>query len=103
MIQAQVEDRRALLPDGREVHLPRGEVVVLSRIVAARGRCVTHEDLCLSLWPITADEPEGARAIITLYVHRLRRKLGKDVIWTVWGSGYRLGGAWPTAGLKETT
>ena len=74
--------------------LQGGEVLVLSE---REGDLLEHfarrptqiferEALLLSVFPEAADP-----GVVDTYVHYLRRKLGRDVVLTVRGVGYRLG------------
>jgi two-component system response regulator QseB len=78
--------RRVLRADGLEVELSEREAALL-RVLAARPTQVfSRADLLTRVF----DEAESDGAVDT-YVHYLRRKLGKDVVRTVRGLGYRLG------------
>ncbi|MCG2624575.1 response regulator transcription factor [Arthrobacter sp. I2-34] len=79
---------------GRSVTLDSGAVLVLSE---REGDLLEHfarrptqifprDDLLLSVFPDATDE-----GVVDTYVHYLRRKLGRDVVLTVRGIGYRLG------------
>ncbi|SDE58753.1 DNA-binding response regulator, OmpR family, contains REC and winged-helix (wHTH) domain [Pseudonocardia oroxyli] len=79
--------------DAREVHTDTGPVALSQReaellgTLAARPRQVfTREDLLVTCFP-EAENP----VIVDTYVHYLRRKLGRPVVDTLRGRGYRLG------------
>lgn len=79
--------------DAREVHTGAGPVALSQReadllgTLAARPRQVfTREDLLVTCFP-EAENP----VIVDTYVHYLRRKLGRPVVDTLRGRGYRLG------------
>ena len=74
------------MPDGEDVELSDREAALLATLMGAPGRIFTRSQLLDRAF-------EGAEAdgTIDLYVHYLRRKLGKQVIRTVHGSGYRFG------------
>ena len=74
------------MPDGEDVELSDREAALLATLMGAPGRIFTRSQLLDRAF-------EGAEAdgTIDLYVHNLRRKLGKQVIRTVHGSGYRFG------------
>ncbi len=81
----ETERRTVLRPDG-PVSLSGRECALLE-VLARRPRQVfTREDLLALAFP-RAEDP-GA---VDTYVHYLRRKLGKGVVETVHGLGYRLG------------
>ncbi len=73
-------------PDGAEVALSEREAGLLT-VLAGRPRQVfSRQDLLARVF----DEAESENAVDT-YVHYLRRKLGRSVVRTVRGLGYRLG------------
>ena len=74
------------MPDGEDVELSDREAALLATLMGAPGRIFTRSQLLDRAF-------EGAEAdgTIDLSVHYLRRKLGKQVIRTVHGSGYRFG------------
>lgn len=73
-------------PDGSEVALSEREAGLLA-VLAARPRQVfSRTDLLARVF----DEAESENAVDT-YVHYCRRKLGRGVVRTVRGLGYRLG------------
>jgi two-component system response regulator QseB len=83
-----VSERR-VVGDGHDPVELSGRECELLRILAIRpGRVVSREELLASVF-------EGAEGpgIVDTYVHYLRRKLGRSVIKTVHGLGYRLGEA----------
>jgi DNA-binding response OmpR family regulator len=72
-------------PEGDEVELSEREASLLGTLMAAPKRVFSRGQLLESVF-------EGAEAgAVDLYVHYLRRKLGKHVIRTVHGAGYRFG------------
>jgi two-component system response regulator QseB len=85
---------RRLNLDTREVHGGAGPHVSLSErecellaTLAARPARVFSREQLLALVFVDADTP----AVVDTYVHYLRRKLGRDVVATIRGRGYRLG------------
>ena len=77
-------DRAAALPLGR------GRLdLATRRLLAARpGRVFTREELLGLVF-----EEAASAAVVDTYVHYLRRKLGRGVVRTVRGVGYRMGSA----------
>lgn len=73
-------------PDGLEVELSEREASLLGTLMAAPKRVFSRARLLESVF----DGAESAGAV-DLYVHYLRRKLGRQVIRTVHGTGYRFG------------
>ncbi|MEI7717872.1 MAG: response regulator transcription factor, partial [Mycobacterium sp.] len=72
--------------EGAEVELSDRESALLATLMGAPGRVFTRAQLLDRAFD--GAESDGT---IDLYVHYLRRKLGKQVIRTVHGSGYRFG------------
>jgi two-component system response regulator QseB len=72
---------------GPDVELSGRECELLRVLAARPGQVFSRADLLQRVF----DAAESPGAVDT-YVHYLRRKLGKDVIRTVHGLGYRLGG-----------
>lgn len=70
----------------REVELSERETALLAALMSAPKRIFTRRQL-LEIAFEGADTP-GA---VDTYVHYLRRKLGREVVRTVHGTGYRLG------------
>ena len=78
--------RRVLCADGSEVELSEREAALLRVLAVRPAQVFSRADLLTRVF----DEAESDGAVDT-YVHYLRRKLGKDVVATVRGLGYRLG------------
>lgn len=78
--------RTVLLPDGREVQLTAREFELL-RSLAARPRWVHGRgQLRQQVFP-----EARSTTIVDTYVHYLRGKLGREVVRTAYGLGYRIG------------
>ena len=73
-------------PDGVEVELSDREAALLAELMGAPALVFTRAQLLDRAFD--GAESDGT---IDLYVHYLRRKLGKKVIRTIHGSGYRFG------------
>lgn len=73
-------------PDGEDVELSDRESALLATLMSAPGRVFSRAQLLERAFD--GAESDGT---IDLYVHYLRRKLGRQVIRTVHGSGYRYG------------
>lgn len=76
----------AAASDGEEVELSEREATLLSTLMHAPKRVFSRAHLLDTVF----DGSESAGAV-DLYVHYLRRKLGKHVVRTVRGAGYRFG------------
>ncbi len=81
----EVDSRTVVLEDG-EVSLSGRETALLEALARHPRRVFSRDDLLGGAFS-GATEP-GA---VDTYVHYLRRKLGRDVVETVHGLGYRLG------------
>lgn len=73
-------------PGEIEVELSEREAALLATLMAAPKRVFSRAQLLESVF----DGAESGGAV-DLYVHYLRRKLGKQVVRTVHGTGYRFG------------
>lgn len=74
--------------NGEAVSLSRYEFDLLHHLVAHPGRVYSREALVEQLYSWSDDVGSNT---IEVYIHHLRKKLGKQVIETVRGVGYRLG------------
>lgn len=72
---------------GKPISLTSREWAVLERLLSRRGAIVTKSDIEDSLYPFGAEVEGNA---VEVYVSRLRKKLGPDVVTTVRGMGYRI-------------
>lgn len=73
---------------GELVALTPREFAVLEYLMANADRVVTKTELLDEAWDAAADVDPN---VVEVYVGYLRRKLGRDAIRTVRGSGYRIG------------
>jgi two-component system response regulator QseB len=78
--------RSVLLPDGTEVALTDREAALLELLARNPSRTFTRADLLDLVF-----EGNGEDNLVDTYVHYLRRKLGRAVVLTVRGLGYRAG------------
>lgn len=81
---------RTVTRAGREVELTRREFTVLQKLLHSRRGIVSTDQLKDSLYGLDAEVESNA---ISVHIHNLRRKLGRGLIRTVRGQGYRLGEA----------
>jgi DNA-binding response OmpR family regulator len=75
--------------NGGSIALTRRETALLTCLVQSRGRVLSAEQLKDSLYGFDLDVESNA---VNVHIHNLRRKLGKNIIETVRGLGYRFGG-----------
>lgn len=73
--------------EGRVVSLPRREAVLLQLLLENRGQVVSLERIHDQLYGWDEGVESNAPAV---HVHNLRRKLGRELIETVRGVGYRI-------------
>jgi len=82
------QNGRAVRRDGRRIDITGREWAVLDKLLSSRKRVVTKEQIEEALYPFGAEIESNA---IEVHVSKLRKKLGRSVIETVRGIGYRLG------------
>jgi two-component system OmpR family response regulator len=73
---------------GKPVELTAQELRILNYFMHRHDRLISQNELIEHLYPL---EEERDPNTIEVYIGRLRRKLGRDVIKTQRGLGYRLG------------
>jgi DNA-binding response OmpR family regulator len=74
---------------GREVDLSAREFILAETLFRHPGQVLSREQLLSHVWGYDFDPGSN---IVDVYIGYLRRKLGKDLIETVRGMGYRLSG-----------
>lgn len=74
--------------DGKEASMTAQELRVLSYLMHRQGRVVSQSELVEHVYP--ANDERDANTI-EVYISRLRKKLGPDLVRTVRGLGYKLG------------
>ncbi|MEP7053742.1 MAG: response regulator transcription factor [Actinomycetota bacterium] len=77
---------RELTIDGAAVELTGKEFAMLEYLLRHQDRIVSKAELLQHVW----SDPETAGNAVEVYAGYLRKKLGRDVIVTVRGAGYRL-------------
>jgi two-component system OmpR family response regulator len=78
---------RRVLRDGREIEITAREFALLSYLTRHAGRVVSKTELYEHVWE--SHDPGRDLNVVEVYVGYLRRKLGREVIETVRGAGYR--------------
>lgn len=81
--------RREIRLHGQPVPLPRRELLLLEALLHAPNVIFTAEQLQERIYSF---EDSVASNAVNVHIHHLRQKLGADVVETVRGLGYRLGG-----------
>jgi two-component system OmpR family response regulator len=79
-------DHRALV-DGKEVTLTAREWAILERLLRRPGAVIGRAQLEEALYAFGAEVESNA---LEVYVSRIRKKLGNDLIGTLRGIGYRI-------------
>ena len=79
---------RSLTSDGEPVALTVRELALLEYLMRHADRVVGKVELRDHVW----DAPGEDLNVVEVYVGYLRRKLGRDVVLTVRGAGYRVAG-----------
>lgn len=82
--------RGEVLLRGRPVALSRRELALLEKILNARGAVLTEEQLKDGVYGMEAEVESNA---LNVHIYHLRRKLGRHLVETVRGVGFRLGPA----------
>jgi len=80
---------RSVLRDGEHIDLTSREWALFDQMVKRPGQTLSKRQLEEALYEFGAEIESNT---VEVYVSRLRRKLGKDVIKTVRGVGYRVEG-----------
>jgi two-component system OmpR family response regulator len=78
---------RVVTRRGRQVELTAREFAVLELLVRRAGDVASRAEILEHVW---APDYDGSPNIVDVYVGYLRRKLGRGLIRTVRGSGFRL-------------
>ncbi|MGL6182093.1 MAG: response regulator transcription factor [Aestuariivirga sp.] len=79
--------RGAVMVDGVPVDLTAQELAVLSYLVHNAGRLISRTELSEHIYEYDGDRDSNT---IAVFVTRLRKKLGHDLIETIRGRGYRI-------------
>lgn len=82
----ELKTRKARVGD-REVELSAREFILAETFLRHPGQVLSREQLLSNVWGYDFDPGSN---VVDVYVGYLRRKLGKDLIETVRGMGYRL-------------
>lgn len=79
-------DKYLVTIDGREVHLPKKEFILLQLLTSRLSKVFTREEIFDHIW---GDDVYVGDRTIDVYVRKLREKLGVDCITTIKGVGYK--------------
>ncbi len=86
--QLNVEAHEAITVSGERISLSERECALLEALAREPSRVFERHALLHAIFPEATDV-----GVVDTYVHYVRRKLGREVIATVRGIGYRLGRA----------
>jgi two-component system response regulator QseB len=84
-VRLDLKTRRVAV-GGREVELSSREFLLAETLISHQGQVLSREVLLSRVWGYDFDPGSN---VVDVYVGYLRRKLGKDLIETVRGMGYR--------------
>ena len=83
-------DKKAVFKCGEAVELTALEYRIFSMLVQNAGKIVTREIILEKIWDLAGNYVNDNT--LTVYIRRIRKKLGTDCIKTVKGLGYKLEG-----------
>lgn len=81
-------DKMSVRKGTDEVSLTSLELRIFHYLISNRNRVVTREMILYKIWEWTGNDVE--EHTVTVYIKRIREKIGEDVITTVKGLGYRV-------------
>jgi DNA-binding response OmpR family regulator len=87
-VTLDLRTRKALV-DGAEIELSAREFILAETLFRHPGQVLSRQQLLSTVWGYDFDPGSN---VVDVYVGYLRKKLGKDLIETVRGMGYRLSG-----------
>ena len=96
-LQLDLRTRRIRVRD-QEVELSAREFALAETFLRNPGDVLTRERLLSDVWGYDFDPGSN---VVDVYIGYLRRKLGRDVVETVRGAGYRLVAAPEPADLTD--
>jgi two-component system OmpR family response regulator len=77
---------RSVAVGGTSIDMTAREFAMLEYLMRNHGRVITKTEILQHVWSDSATDPNA----VEVYAGYLRRKLGRDVLKTVRGAGYRL-------------
>lgn len=81
-------DKMIVLKDGKEVILTSLELKILSLLFSNLNKVVSRNDIIDKIWEWTGNDVNDNT--VTVYLKRIREKLGENIIITIKGIGYRI-------------
>ena len=81
-------DKMVAYKDKKEINLTSLELKILNLLFMNLNKVVTRNDIIEKIWEWTGNDVNDNT--ITVYLKRIREKLGTDIIITIKGIGYRI-------------
>ena len=81
-------DKMVVLKNSHEIQLTSLELKILNLLFTNLNKVVTRNDIIEKIWEWTGNDVNDNT--VTVYLKRIREKLGTDIIITVKGIGYRI-------------
>lgn len=81
-------DKMIVYKDGKEINLTSLELKILNLLFLNINKVVTRNDIIDKIWEWTGNDVYDNT--VTVYLKRIREKLGKEIIITIKGIGYRI-------------
>lgn len=81
-------DKMVVLKNSKEVSLTSLELKILNLLFTNLNKVVKREDIIEKVWEWTGNDINDNT--VTVYLKRIREKLGSDIIKTIKGIGYRV-------------
>ena len=81
-------DKMVVYKDKKEIQLTSLELKILSLLFSNLNKVVTRNDIIDKIWEWTGNDINDNT--VTVYLKRIREKLGTDIIVTIKGIGYRV-------------
>lgn len=81
-------DKKAVYKNDEQIELTALEYKIFSMLTQNAGKIVTRDIILERIWDIAGNYVEDNT--LTVYIKRIRQKLGTDIIKTVKGLGYKL-------------
>lgn len=81
-------DKMTVTRNGEVIPLSSLELKLFSYFVLNKNKVVTRDNIIQKIWDLTGNDVNDNT--VTVYMKRIRQKLGADIIVTIKGIGYRL-------------
>ncbi len=81
-------DKMSLTKDGKSIKLTAIELGILNLLFISKGGIVRRDTILDKIWELTGNDVDDHT--LTVYIKRLKDKIGTDIIINVKGLGYKL-------------